>query len=85
MPGEAPLDDFYFDLSGRFFAMLALVQGWIIGLDIVFESITYETWLTAGIGALFIFLAVSKNQRAHIAGAALIGLAFVSRMFLQAM
>jgi len=84
VPGEAPLDDSYFDLSGRFFAMLALVQGWIIGLDVVFDTITYETWLTGCIGALFVFLAVSKNQRAHVAGAALIGVAFLSRMILQA-
>lgn len=83
--GDGPLDEFYYDLSGRFFTMLALVQGWIIGLDIVFESITYATWLTAGIGGLFLLLAVSKNQRVHFGGASVVGLAFVSRMLLQAM
>jgi hypothetical protein len=84
MPGEAPLDKFYFDLSARFFTMLALVQGWIIGLDVVFESITFATWLTACIGILFVALAVSRNQRVHVGGAVVVGLAFLSRMLLQA-
>lgn len=84
-PGDATLDEFYFDLSGRFFALLALVQIWVIGLDVVFETITYATYLTACIGLFFIVLAVSKNHRLHIAGALVLGLAFLSRMFLQAM
>ncbi|ESQ16190.1 MAG: hypothetical protein N838_27160 [Thiohalocapsa sp. PB-PSB1] len=41
---DPQLDEFYFDLSSRFFVMLALVQGWIIGLDVVFDTITYETY-----------------------------------------
>jgi len=84
VPSEAPLDDFYFDLSGRFFTMLALVQAWVIGLDVVFESINPSTWLDACIGVLFVVLAVSRNQRLHVGGAAIIGLAFLSRMLLQA-
>jgi len=84
-PGDATLDDFYFKLSGRFFALLALVQLWVIGLDVVFETISFATYLTAGIGLFFIVLAVAKNQRLHIAGASVVGLAFLSRMFLQAM
>jgi len=83
--GDGTLDEFYFDLSGRFFALLAIVQVWIIGLDVVFEAITYDTYLTACIGILFIVLVVSKNQRLHIAGASVVGLAFLSQIFLQAM
>jgi len=83
--GDGPLDEFYFDLSARFFTMLALVQAWIVGLDIVFESITSDTYLTACIAVLFIVLAISKNQRVHVGGASLVGLALISRMLLQAM
>ena len=50
---RAMLDEFYFDLSGRFFALLALV--------------------------------ISKHHRLHVAGASIVGLALLSRMFLQAM
>lgn len=83
--GDVMLDEFYFDLSGRFFALLALVQLWVIGLDVVFETITYATYLTACIGIFFIVLVVSKNRRLHVAGASIVGLALLSRMFLQAM
>ena len=34
--GDATLDASYFALSSRFFAMLALVQVWVIGLDVAF-------------------------------------------------
>lgn len=81
---DPQLDEFYFDLSSRFFVMLALVQGWIIGLDVVFDTITYETYFTAGICVLFVVLAVSRNPLLHVGGASLVGLALVSQMLLQA-
>ena len=79
------LDAFYFEQSGRFFAMLGLVQVWIIGLDVVFASIGFTTYLSAGIGLLFLVLATSKSYRLHIAGIVIVGVAFVSRMILQAL
>ena len=77
--------NFTLTLAAAFLRLLALVQIWVIGLDVVFETITYATYLTACIGLFFIVLAVSKNHRLHIAGASVVGLAFLSRMFLQAM
>lgn len=81
----AMLDQYYFEQSGRFFLLLGLVQIWIIALDIVFENVSYTTYLTAFIGVLFIFLMISKNYRVHIGGLIVVGLAFVVRSILQAL
>ena len=78
------LDQYYFEQSAYFFLWLGLTQAWIIGLDIVFESVNYATWLAAFIGLLFVFLLISKNYRAHIAGLMIVGLAFISRTVLMA-
>ena len=74
----------YFQQSPRFFALMVLVQAWIVGLDIVFSNVHFDTYLTAAIGLLFICLAISRGYRVHSAGATLVGLAFVSRAFIQA-
>jgi hypothetical protein len=79
------LDQYYFEQSARFFLLLCLVQAWIIGLDIVFQNVSYTTYLTAGIGILFIILMISKNYRVHTAGLAVAGLAFVLRTVMQAL
>ena len=81
----AMLDQYYFAQRGRFFLLLGLVQIWIIALDIVFENVSYTTYLTAFIGVLFIFLMISKNYRVHIGGLIVVGLAFVVRSILQAL
>ena len=82
--GAVP-DRYYFEQSARFFLLLALVQVWTIGLDFVFGNVTHMTWLTAGIGVLFIVLMSSKNYRLHVAGLAVIGLAFLLRIVLHAL
>ena len=79
------LDQYYFELSARFFLLLCLVQAWIIGLDLVFQNISYTTYLTAGIGVFFIVLMTTKNPRVHIAGLIAVGLAFVARVVMQAL
>ena len=81
----AELDKYYFELSGRFFLLLGLVQAWTIGLDLVFQSISYTTYLTAGIGVFFIVLMMTKNHRVHIAGLITVGLAFIARVVMQAL
>lgn len=81
----AMLDQYYFEQSGRFFLLLGLVQVWIIALDVVFENVTYTTYLTAFIGILFIFLMISKNYRVHVGGFIVVGLAFLVRSILQAL
>lgn len=81
----AMLDRYYFEQSARFFALLGLVQVWTIGLDLVFQTITYATYLTGGIFILFVLLMVSKSRRVHIAGLVIVGLAFLLRIVLQAM
>jgi hypothetical protein len=79
------LDRYYFELSARFFLLLGLVQAWTIGLDLVLQNVNYMTYLTAGIGILFIVLMVSKNSRVHIAGLLVVGLAFLMRTIMQAL
>lgn len=82
-PG-AMMDGYYFEQSGRFFLLLSLVQVWIIGLDVIFDGVGPSTYLTAGIGALFLLLMVSRNARLHLAGLIIVGLAFLVRVILQA-
>ena len=74
----------YFQQNPRFFALMFLVQAWIVGLDIVFLNIHFDTYLTVAIGLLFACLAVSKSYRVHSAGAVLVGLALVTRAVIQA-
>ncbi len=82
-PGGS-MDGYYFSQSARFFLLLALVQVWIIGLDIVFDSVGPMTYLTAGIGVLFLVLMISKNPRLHVAGVSVLGAAFLIRIVMQA-
>jgi hypothetical protein len=82
---RATLDRYYFEQSARFFGLLGLVQVWIIGLDLVFQNVNYTTYLTGGIFALFMLLMVSRSRQVHLAVLAIVGLAFVLRIVLQAL
>jgi len=81
----AMLDQYYFEQSARFFLLLGLVQAWTIGLDVVFENVGYATYLTVGIGILFVVLMVSKSRRVHLTGLIATALAFTVRTVLQAL
>jgi hypothetical protein len=82
---RATLDRYYFEQSARFFGLLGLVQVWIIGLDLVFQNVNNTTYLTGGIFALFMLLMVSRSRQVHLAVLAIVGLAFVLRIVLQAL
>lgn len=82
---DALMDSYYFEQSGRFFLLLCLVQIWTIGLDLVFSNVGYSTYLTAGIGIVFLVLMMSRNYRLHVSGLVINGLAFLARIVLQAM
>ena len=77
--GQTGLDQFYYSFSKRFFLLMLFVQAWGIGLDIIFESVDWVTYLDGLIGALFLALAISKNNRLHVAGAVLAWPAFLAR------
>ena len=76
------LDQYYFEQSTRFFLLLALVQAWTVGLDAIFASFSFTTWLTVLTGLLFVSLMLSKNYRFHVAGLVIVGLAFMFRTIL---
>ena len=78
------LDHYYFEQSARFFLLLCLVQLWIIGLDVVFDSINAMTWLTAGSALVFLALMLSKSKSFHLAGLAVVAVSFLVRVVLQA-
>ena len=79
------LDEYYFEQSSRFFLLLALVQAWIIGLDVLFENVGFPTYLAAMIAILFVVLMTSKSKRIHIAGLAVVSGVFLVRIILQAL
>ena len=76
---QTGLDQYYFSFSKRFFLLMLFVQVWGIGLDLVFESVDWITYLDALIGVLFVVLAISKNYRLHVTGAVLAWPAFLAR------
>jgi len=77
------LDRHYFELSGRFFFLLLLVQVWSICLDMAFDSVSKLTWLAGVIGAVFLVLVISRNQKVHLAGVTLAWVALIMRTILQ--
>ncbi len=81
---EAPMGSYYFEQGRRFFLLLCLVQAWIIGLDVVFDTISYATYTTGAIAAVFLVLMVSKNHRLHVAGLGVLLLAFLIRIVFRA-
>lgn len=82
---QAGLDQFYFSFSKRFFLLMLFVQAWGIGLDLAFESVDIVTYLDGLVGILFLVLAISKNNRLHIAGAVLAWPAFLARATIMAL
>ncbi|MFC1690362.1 hypothetical protein ACFL07_12040 [Pseudomonadota bacterium] len=81
---EEPMGSYYFEQGSRFFMLLCLVQIWIIGLDVVFSTIGYATYLTAGIGILLLVMMISRNHRLHVTGLAILLSAFLARIVLRA-
>jgi hypothetical protein len=81
---ETPLGAYYFEQGKRFFLLLCLVQAWIIGLDVVFDSINYATYMTGAICAAFLVLMLSQNHRLHVTGLWVLLLAFFIRIIFRA-
>lgn len=80
---QAGLDQFYFSFSKRFFLLMLFVQVWGIGLDLAFASVGFITYLDGLIGFLLLALAISKNDRLHMAGAIVAWPAFLARATLM--
>jgi len=68
----------YLDISGRFFLLMALFQGWLVGLDIVTDGVTLPTYLAAALGLLCVGLMFSTNYPRHKVGAGVAWLLFLS-------
>jgi hypothetical protein len=58
----------YFELSGRFFLMLALSQAWIVGLDVMYDNLGPMSVLNAVLAGLFILLLLVRVYALHVAG-----------------
>ena len=85
-PDEGQMfDQYYFQQSARFFLLLGLVQAWVLGLDVVFHSVSYTTYVTVFIGLLFFVLMITKSYRIHTAGLVIVGLAFIARTIMMAL
>jgi hypothetical protein len=82
---ETDLKQYYFDQSPRFFVFLALVQVWIIALDVFMGNFNFQSYVTLGVGALFLLLSFSKSYRLHLMSLMLVGAIFLSRLVIQAM
>ena len=76
-------DRHYFELSGRFFFLLLLVQLWTVCLDISFDSVSILTWLVGLMGAVFLVLVISRNHKIHLAGTILAWVVLIMRTILQ--
>lgn len=67
----------YFELSGRFFVMLALHEAWILGIDYWYANFNVMSAISAVMLFLFLVLAFSSNLRVHIVGASLIWAGYI--------
>jgi hypothetical protein len=75
--GEAP-EAHYFNLSSRFFLMLAIQEAWLVGLDLQFDSYSMTTLLNVVLAALFVVLMVSRTYRLHLIGNGIAWTGFVA-------
>ena len=82
--GDTDLRAHYFQVSRRFFSLLALLQVWIIGADLILTG----EMTTAGIGnavalGLIVVLASTQQLRVHVAGTAVTWVLYVAAMSLR--
>jgi hypothetical protein len=75
----------YFGLSRRFFVMLALHEAWLLGIDYWYANFSTISFINAAMLCLFLLLAVSRNLRIHVAGAALIWSGYIVAIVLHTM
>jgi hypothetical protein len=80
---SASPDDHYFGLSGRFFTMLAAREAWLVGLDLRFDSMGLPSLISMVLLVLFAVLALSRNQRIHIAGNVIAWAGFIAPLLFQ--
>ena len=73
----------YFELSRRFFIMLALHEVWILGLDYWYENINTLSLINAATLVMFLLLAVSSSLRVHVTGASLVWSGYIVTLVLQ--
>ncbi len=73
----------YLEISRRLFVMLALLQVWMLLLDVVYQSLTLVSVFDALKLVLFIGLSSIQNYRLHAIGAALGWLVYLLPMALQ--
>lgn len=81
----AVLREFFLRQCPRFFLLLFLVQAWVVGLDLLFDSVGYETYATALTGVLLLVLMFSRNYRTQLAGVVLVGVTLVVQAVLEAL
>ena len=72
------LDQFYFEISRLYFILLFFVQAWIVGLDLWFDAVASPTYLASFIAAVFLVLALVRNYKVHVVGAALTWIALLA-------
>ena len=66
---EVSAAEHYMQQSNRFFLLIGAFNVWLVGLDVVADSIAIQTWL-AGAIAIFLFgLMASDSYRVHKIGA----------------
>lgn len=75
--------DHYFELCGRFFVMLALHEAWLLGLDVMYSSLSTMSLIGAAMLLLFLVLAFSSSLRVHVAGASLIWVGYIVGLILR--
>jgi hypothetical protein len=73
----------FFELSTRFFTMLALHQIWLLGIDFWFDSFSVLTVISALLLVLFMSLAITKNIALHKLGATLTWVSYIAVLVFQ--
>lgn len=80
--GDGPRQH-YFELCGRFFAMMAIQTAWLIGMDFYFAMLSYLSLMNGVLLALFVVLTISRNYQLHIVGNGIAWAGFIAPLPLR--
>ena len=62
------VDNLYFDVSPQFFRLLAAMQVWVLGGDLLMGTgMTIPGWVNVGIAVVAIFLSFNRERATHAA------------------
>jgi len=74
----------YYDVAPQFFVFMAMLQVWVVGVDLLFaDGLTVMSGINIAAGLLFLIMAFSPTQRVHSSGTVVAWVLFLVAMTLH--